>query len=70
MESQLLNQRKETEDLWTNKKEEFIKSKEFAVLCSEKVLEVFELGFNWWVTQLKANWYGESKKPCPFLSSD
>lgn len=68
LEIQLLGQWQEAELLWTSKKEEFIKSKDFEALCSDKVLEYFEQGFQGCLTQLRVNGYSEVEHPVPFLN--
>lgn len=45
LQNQLLSQKEESEALKVQKKDEFIKSEEFAGLCSGKELEFFEFGF-------------------------
>lgn len=67
LEGQLLGDRQEAEAFWAIKKEEFIKSQEFATLCSGKALKFFELRFQGCAAQLKVNGYSESH---PFPSSE
>ncbi|XP_073051202.1 uncharacterized protein [Primulina eburnea] len=60
----------ESEVIWSQKREAFIRSPDFERLCAGKAVVYFEEGFKGCLAQFRANGYSEADHPATFLDFD